>query len=115
LREKIVKVAEAPDEPFAVGRFEVRLERADGSRAPRSLGLDGKRRKRGRLILCQSCEEYIYAAEHHCPHCGSMNGTGSAADDRLALDVQRSIDEVERHGRRILEIAGIAGETPARE
>jgi hypothetical protein len=44
-----------------------------------------------------------------------MNGTGSAADDRLALDVQRSIDEVERHGRRILEIAGIAGETPSRE
>jgi radical SAM protein with 4Fe4S-binding SPASM domain len=115
LREKIVKVAEAPDEPFAVGRFEVRLERADGSRAPRSKGLDGKRRKRGRLILCQSCEEYIYAAEHQCPHCGSTNGTGSAADDRLTLDVQSSIDEVERHGRRILEIAGIAVETPSRE
>jgi radical SAM protein with 4Fe4S-binding SPASM domain len=111
LREKIVKVAEAPDQPFAVGRF----ERADGSRAPRSLGLDGRRRKRGRLILCQSCEEYIHAAEHHCPHCGNMRGTGSAADDRLALDVQRSIDEVERHGRRILEIAGLAGETPSRE
>jgi radical SAM protein with 4Fe4S-binding SPASM domain len=115
LRERIVKVAEAPDEPFAVGRFEVRLERADGSRAPRSLGLDDKRRKRGRLILCQSCEEYIHAGEHQCPHCGSVNRTHSATDDRLALDVQRSIDEVERHGRRILEIAGIAGEAPSPE
>jgi radical SAM protein with 4Fe4S-binding SPASM domain len=115
LREKIVKVAEAPDEPFAVGRFEVRLERADGSRAPRSKGLDDKRRKRGRLILCQSCEEYIYAREQQCPHCGSLNGTHSAADDSLALDISRSIEEVERHGRRILEIAGIAGEMPSPE
>jgi hypothetical protein len=44
-----------------------------------------------------------------------VNRTHSATDDRLALDVQRSIDEVERHGRRILEIAGIAGEAPSPE
>jgi radical SAM protein with 4Fe4S-binding SPASM domain len=114
LREKIVKVAEAPDEPFAVGRFEVRLERVDGSRAPRSLGLDDKRRKRGRLVLCQSCEEYIYAGERLCPHCGASSGNHpgdpSAADDQLALDVRKSIDEVQRHGRRILEIAAMPGE-----
>jgi radical SAM protein with 4Fe4S-binding SPASM domain len=109
LRERIVKVAEAPDEPFAVGRFEVRLEREDGSRAPRSLGLDDKRRKRGRLVLCQSCDEHIYAAEKACPHCGSATGAKIVADEQLGLDVQAAIDEIERHGRRILEIAGMAG------
>jgi ribosomal protein L32 len=109
LRERIVKVAEAPDEPFAVGRFEVRLEREDGSRAPRALGLDDKRRKRGRLVLCQSCDEYIYAAEKACPHCGSATGSKIVADEKLGLDVQATIDEIERHGRRILEIAGMAG------
>jgi radical SAM protein with 4Fe4S-binding SPASM domain len=114
LREKIVKVAEAPDEPFAVGRFEVRLERADGTRAPRSQGLDDKRRRRGRLVLCQACEEYIYAAEIQCPHCGDINGIQAAAGDKPELDVRNWIDEVERHGRRVLEIAGVAdGQTPS--
>jgi ribosomal protein L32 len=108
LREKIVKVAEAPDEPFAVGRFEVRLEREDGSRAPRSLGLDDKRRKRGRLVLCQSCDEYIYASERECPHCGSATGSKIAVDEKLGGDVQATIEEIERHGRRILEIARMA-------
>jgi hypothetical protein len=108
LRERIVKVAEAPDEPFAVGRFEVRLEREDGSRAPRSLGLDNKRRKRGRLVLCQSCDEYMYASERACPHCGGANGAEPVVDEKLKLDVQMSIDEIERHGSRILEIAGMA-------
>jgi radical SAM protein with 4Fe4S-binding SPASM domain len=116
LREKIVKVADAPDEPFAVGRFEVRLERADGSRAPRSMGLDDKRRKRGRLVLCQSCDEYMYAGERECPHSGGANGAKFAADETLERDLQMSIDEVERHGRRILEIAGMAeSETPSPE
>jgi hypothetical protein len=109
LREKIVKVAEAPDEPFAVGRFEVRLEREDGSRAPRSLGLDDKRRKRGRLVLCQSCDEYIYAAEKACPHCGRASGAKPVLDEKPELDLQATIDEIEHHGRRILEIAGMAG------
>ena len=115
LREKIVKVAEAPDEPFAVGRFEVRLEREDGSRAPRSLGLDDKRRKRGRLVLCQSCDEYMYAAEKACPHCGSSIDLKPAIDETPMLDLQATIAEIEHHGRRILEIAGLAGEMPAPE
>jgi hypothetical protein len=108
LRERIVKVAEAPDEPFAVGRFEVRLEREDGSRAPRALGLDDKRRKRGRLVLCQSCDEYMYASERACSHCGSASGAKPVLGEKLELDIQMSIDEIERHGRRILEIAGMS-------
>jgi radical SAM protein with 4Fe4S-binding SPASM domain len=115
LRERIVKVAEAPDEPFAVGRFKVRLEREDGSRAPRSLGLDDKRRKRGRLVLCQSCDEYIYAAEKACPHCGNSTDSKPAIDEMPTFDLQATIAEIEHHGRRILEIAGMAGEMPAPE
>jgi len=110
LRETIVKVAEAPDEPFAVGRFEVRLERADGSRAPRSEGLDDKPRRRGRLVLCPACEEYMFAGERQCPHCDSTTGRNAPADATLSLEVRRSIDAVERHGRRIIEIAGMASE-----
>jgi len=110
LRERIVKVAEAPDQPFAVGRFDVRLERADGSLAPRSSGLDDKRRRRGRLVLCQSCDEFIYPGEPACPHCGAANGTGfGAREEKAQIDVRKSIDEIERHGRRILEIAGRTG------
>jgi hypothetical protein len=115
LRERIVKVAEAPDEPFAVGRFEVRLEREDGSRAPRSLGLDDKRRKRGRLVLCSSCDEYIYASERECPHCAAATDAKPAVDDVPTFDLRATIAEIEHHGRRILEIAGMAGEMPSLE
>jgi radical SAM protein with 4Fe4S-binding SPASM domain len=116
LREKIVKVAEAPDQPFAVGRFEVQLERADGSRAPRSEGLDDKRRRRGRLVLCPSCEQYIAAPETRCPHCGGINGVPSAVDETLEREIRGSLEQLERHGRRIIEIATMASEpTPAAE
>ncbi|MET0878983.1 MAG: radical SAM protein [Tardiphaga sp.] len=110
LHETLVKVAEAPDTPFAVGRFEVQLRRADGSRAPRSEGLDHKRRRRGRLMLCRSCNEYIYPAEKNCPHCAAPNRAQATADVTSEGDVERdmlaAIREIERHGRRILELAG---------
>jgi radical SAM protein with 4Fe4S-binding SPASM domain len=108
LREIIAKVQNAPDEPFATGRFEVRLERSDGTRVPRALGLDDKVRKRGRLILCGSCHEYIYAKETACPHCGSENRPAVMIEEQAALDVRKTVEEIERHGRRILEIAGVA-------
>ena len=110
LRERIVKVADAPDQPFAVGRFKIRLERADGSQVPRTMGLDDKRRKRGRLVLCASCDEYMFAGERECPHCGSSKSAPATVDETLQRAVQSSIDEVERHGRRILEITGMAGD-----
>jgi radical SAM protein with 4Fe4S-binding SPASM domain len=113
LRERIVKVAEAPDQPFAVGRFEVRLERADGSIAPRSAGLDDKRRKRGRLVLCPACEEYMSSSERECPHCGATKGTAPARDETVQRAVQMSIDEIERHSRRISEIAGLSADETA--
>jgi hypothetical protein len=60
------------------------------------------------LVLCQTCDEYIYAAERQCPHCGAATAAGGANDKKPELDVRTSIDAIERHGRRILEIAGMA-------
>jgi uncharacterized OB-fold protein len=58
--------------------------------------------------LCQSCDEYIYAAERACPPCGGATDSKIVADENLGLDVRATIDEIDRHGRRILEIAGMA-------
>lgn len=114
LRETLVKVAEAPDEPFAVGRFRIQLEHVDGSRASRALGLDDKPRRRGKLGLCQSCYEYMYLSERACPHCGEANRPKFMADEKLELDIRISIDEIERHGRKILELAAsVDGNDPA--
>jgi radical SAM protein with 4Fe4S-binding SPASM domain len=112
LRETIAKVQDAPDQPFATGRFEIRLERSDGSRVRRSLGLDDKARKRGRLILCGSCHQYIYAKERACPHCGGENRPVVTVEQHAALEVRNTIEAIERHGRRILEIAGMAAKQP---
>jgi nitrite reductase/ring-hydroxylating ferredoxin subunit len=46
--------------------------------------------------LCKSCDEYIYAAEKACPHCGSATGSKIVADEKLGLDVRTTIDEIER-------------------
>jgi radical SAM protein with 4Fe4S-binding SPASM domain len=112
LRETLVKVAEAPDEPFAVGRFQVQLEHADGSLAPRALGLDDKSRRHGPLDLCPSCHEYVYRSEPICPHCGEVNRPKVRPEHGLEFDVRASIGEIERHGRAILELAAKSAESP---
>jgi radical SAM protein with 4Fe4S-binding SPASM domain len=110
LHESIVKVADAPDEPFAVGRYEVRLQTADGKPAPRSLGLDDKKRRRGRrLMLCQACQEYMFPSEPSCPHCGEPNAAHPAARAESALSVQALIDEIDRHERDMLNVIESTG------
>jgi radical SAM protein with 4Fe4S-binding SPASM domain len=108
LREKLVKVDEAPDEPFAVGRFEVRLEHADGTVAPRALGLDDKPRGRGGLVLCQSCHEYKYRSERMCPHCGAAGRPKKKPKDKLEQNIRASIAEIERHSRMLFDLAAKA-------
>jgi radical SAM protein with 4Fe4S-binding SPASM domain len=110
LRERIAKVAEAPDHPFATGRFELVLERADGTRVPRAEGLDDKVRKRGRLMPCPSCHEFIYASEAVCPHCDAANRAAPAAEAPSISAIRETIEAIEHHGRKILEIAGRAGD-----
>jgi hypothetical protein len=76
------------------------------------LGLDDKVRKRGKLVLCGDCHEYIFAKEAVCPHCGNDNRPASGGEDEASLDVRRAIEAIELHGRQILDIADIAGQRP---
>jgi hypothetical protein len=76
------------------------------------LGLDDKVRKRGRLMLCGFCNEYIYAKETACSHCGSENRPAVMVEEQSALDVRKTVEAIERHGRRILEIAGVPAQQP---
>jgi radical SAM protein with 4Fe4S-binding SPASM domain len=112
LRESIVKIEEAPDQPFATGRFKVRLERRDGTAVPRARGLDDKVRKRGRLVLCGGCEEYIFASETNCPHCGADNRPRPVEPEPAADGIRAALAAIEQHTRRILEIAGIVNGAP---
>jgi hypothetical protein len=90
----------------------VRLERPDGTRVRRALGRDDKVRKRGKLVLCGGCHEYIFAKEAVCPHCGNDKRPASGGEDEASLDIRRAIEAIERHGRRILDIADITGQGP---
>ena len=69
LRERIVKVAEAPGEPFDFGRFDIVVEDAIRPARPMSeLARDDKKRPRGRkLELCTGCREFIFAVRTHLP------------------------------------------------
>jgi radical SAM protein with 4Fe4S-binding SPASM domain len=104
LRERLVKVAEAPDLPFATGRFEIVLENEAGKRMPRSLGRDNNKRRRGRkLVLCTGCSEYIAASERLCPHCRSPNTAINAApvkvDEEASQLVQGLIATIEKEAQ----------------
>src|SRR4029077_8895501 len=82
LRERVVKIKEAPGLPFDTGRFETVLESETGERMPRRLARDRKKRPRGgKLVLCAGCREYFFASEASCPHCGSRNKPAAVAGD----------------------------------
>jgi Y-X(10)_GDL-associated radical SAM protein len=87
LRERVVKIREAAPAAFAVGEFELIVERiADGSVVSTStsqrqlvnLGEKAAERwepREGRvppsLELCRACQSYIWPHETDCPHCGA--------------------------------------------
>ncbi|MBV9154139.1 MAG: radical SAM protein, partial [Alphaproteobacteria bacterium] len=111
LRERVVKVQEAPGFSFDTGRFDIVLESADGRRMPDRLARDGKKRPRGRkLVLCRGCREYFFAGETRCPHCHLRNAASAGARDDAAEDlVQNLIGQIERDTQAIY---GILGKTP---
>ena len=106
LRERIVKVAEAPGEPFDFGRFEIVVEDANGQRVPTELACDDKKRPRGRkLELCTGCREFIFASEPICPHCGTAHRPErKSARTSSEPAVQSLVDEIDAHARRIHEL-----------
>jgi radical SAM protein with 4Fe4S-binding SPASM domain len=110
LRETITKVAEAPDEPFAVGRFKLGLERLDGTPAPRRLARDDKVRKRDRrLVPCRACNEFIFPSEDACPHCGVPTAAEYHVEQRTEIDdvkrdMRHLIDEIDLRQRQMIEL-----------
>ena len=63
---------------------------------------------------CARCDgtwtdQWSCMCDDECPHCGAANRAKRLGKEKPELDVQTSIEEMERHGRRILEIAGMAG------
>ena len=117
LRERIVKVAEAPGEPFDFGRFDIVVENMSGERVPAELARDDKKRPRGRkLEVCTSCHEFIFATERVCPHCHAPHRPErrvAAAVDEPA--VQSLVDEIDERTQRIHELVyGSASPSGAR-
>ncbi|HWW62170.1 MAG TPA: SPASM domain-containing protein, partial [Thermoanaerobaculia bacterium] len=79
-RERIVKVADAPGTSFDYGRFDLILEPLDGSgdgvvQVPPPPVAKRAHTKSDRvppiLPLCPMCEQYVFAQETTCPHCGA--------------------------------------------
>jgi radical SAM protein with 4Fe4S-binding SPASM domain len=105
LRERVVKIAEAPDHPFATGKFATVLENESGLRMPDSLARDGKKRRRGRrLLLCTVCREFLLAGEQTCPHCDSPASSIAAADDGAGDLVLGLVERIERETQAIRDL-----------
>ena len=111
LRERIVKVAEAPGQPFDFGRFEIVVENTEGERVPAELARDDKKRPRGRkLEICTNCHEFVFASERVCPHCHAPHraerraAAAAAAAAAAEPAVQSLVDEIDEHTRRIHEL-----------
>jgi radical SAM protein with 4Fe4S-binding SPASM domain len=105
LRERIVKVAEAPGQPFDFGRFDIAVEDAQGRRVPSELARDHKRRPRGRkLELCTNCQEFVFASERICPHCGAEHRPERRAKSSAEPAVLSQLDDIELHTRQIEEL-----------
>lgn len=86
LRERIRKVADAPDKPFAIGRFELVEEAIPGREVlpaveepPPRVAVRTALEPLPQLELCRGCSQYIWADETTCPHCGSDIAAAAAA------------------------------------
>jgi len=105
LRERIVKVAEAPGQPFDFGRFEIVVEDMAGQRVPDALARDAKKRPRGRkLVLCMNCQEYVFASERTCPHCAAPQPRRRRVTQPAEPRVQMLMDRIDHHSQQIMDI-----------
>lgn len=106
LRERVVKIKEAPPDSFAVGEFALieepipEAERAalgdifpsHSANDGRAVHIEPENRPEGQggrippgLVLCRGCHEYIWPHETDCPHCGAdVAAAASEYDARLA-------------------------------
>jgi radical SAM protein with 4Fe4S-binding SPASM domain len=105
LHERIVKVAEAPGQPFDFGRFEIVVEDAAGQRVASERARDSKKRRRGRkLVTCVGCSEYVFASERICPHCEAPQPRRRRTETSAEPHVLSLMSEIDRHSREIMDI-----------
>jgi Y-X(10)_GDL-associated radical SAM protein len=103
LRERVVKVEDAPGLSFDYGRFQLVLEPADGGPGPRIVAEPPPPAERKRLAnyrvppvleLCRGCDQYVFPGTATCPHCGgdvSALAQAHAADLAEAEEAAREL------------------------
>jgi Y-X(10)_GDL-associated radical SAM protein len=113
LRERVVKKRDAPDTPFAIGEFALILEAVPGREdvvppadsTPVDVGqlvhlrprLDAREgRLPPKLELCRACNQYIYAHETICPHCGGDVAQAAAVHAETVKRRRALIERLER-------------------
>jgi radical SAM protein with 4Fe4S-binding SPASM domain len=83
LRERVVKIKEAPPDAFAVGEFALITEPMPGAETAGLPPRDSaavhihpvERSPEGGVVpptlkLCRACDQYVWPHEETCPHCG---------------------------------------------
>ncbi len=120
LRERVVKIKEAPPEAFAVGEFALIQEPIPGAtvtplpaRDPAAVHVHPvERSPEGGMVppnltLCRACNQYIWPHETDCPHCGADVAEAAARHEvdaarrrQLIRDAQRILDGL-RDGVRV--------------
>ena len=115
LRERIVKTRDADATPFAIGEFELIVERvSDGavvsaSRSSSSLVRltgtralhDEERQVPGTLDICRACNCYVLRGEEACPHCGE---SVAESEKQHAIETLRRQDAIRRVSDALLAI-----------
>jgi Y-X(10)_GDL-associated radical SAM protein len=114
LRERIVRVEEAPGQPFDHGRFELALETMEGEpvsaisvtaatkpvqitssrkRTAKAQG-SGALRELPRLNICRGCNRHVLPEDTTCPHCqGNVRSLERAYQKNLRA-AQRAYDQL---------------------
>jgi Y-X(10)_GDL-associated radical SAM protein len=105
LRERVEQVETAPGLPFDHGRFNLILEPLDGGPGERKIVAPpaSLSRIRGpsnqierpvpqKLSICRRCDQYVFAKEVVCPHCGSHIEKVNAEFERDTAAVRHAID-----------------------
>lgn len=112
IHEKIRKVAEAPDKPFAIGRFELYEDAIPGrSMLPTPQAAAPRIARRTpdeplpQLALCRGCNQYIWPDEEVCPHCDA--DVAKAARKFAAEELRRRALMAELEGV-LLQLGAIA-------
>jgi hypothetical protein len=113
LRERVVKIRDAPKASFATGEFALVVEALPGLRqAAEPTAVHGPlvqlRARRGamaddragrvppKLALCRSCSRYVHAHEVACPHCGSDLAVAAATHAETVQHRRALIERLER-------------------